>query len=255
MAAGKPKIAIIAALEREVWPLVKHWNVATRTDDGREFRFFEQDEKVVLCAGIGGEAGRRATEAVINLYQPKLLISAGFGGALDSRLKVGDILVPAVVIDANDGSRFETGSGTGTVLSSPSIAGAGQKAKLAAEYGADAVDMEGASVGRGAHSHGIQFRAVKAISDEFAFELPPMQRFVDSSGQFRFVAFAVFLSVRPWLWAKTLTLYRNCTKASESLCEWLEQYTQSIEKLQNFRPDLHPIEQGQTSATINRYDK
>jgi adenosylhomocysteine nucleosidase len=233
------KIAIVAALEREIWPLVKHWQVASRTYDGREFKFFEKDKKVVICAGIGGEAGRRATEAVIHLDEPTLLVSVGFAGALNPELKVGNILVPSAVVDANDGSRFETGSGSGVVLSFPLIAGAAQKAKLAKAYGADAVDMEGAAVGRGAQTHGIPFMAVKSISDELGFELPPMQRFVDSSGQFRSLAFAAFVCVRPWLWNKTLRLYRNCAEASNSLCKWLEEHELQI--LQNTASQAHPI--------------
>lgn len=236
----RAKIAIIAALEREVRPLMKHWHVANRTHDGRDFKFFEHEDKVLICGGIGAEAGRRATEAAIQLYNPKLMISAGFAGALDPKLKVGNIVVPAFVIDANDGSRFGTGTGSGAIVSSPSIAGPGQKAKLATAYAADAVDMEGAAVGRGAQTHGIPFMAVKSVSDEFDFELPPMQRFVGNSGQFRNVAFAMFVTVRPWLWMKTFTLYRNSVLASKSLCKWLAE--QDLQKLQNARPETHPIE-------------
>ncbi|MGH9530294.1 MAG: hypothetical protein ACRD2S_10300 [Terriglobales bacterium] len=234
------KIAIVAALEREVWPLVKHWRVDNRTYDGRDFKFFEHENRVVVCGGIGGDAGRRATDAVVDLYHPKLLISAGIAGALDPKLRVGNILVPAFVIDANDGSRFATGSGRGAVVSSPAIAGAGEKAKLAKAYGADAVDMEGAAVARGAQAHGIPFIAVKSISDELGFELPPMQKFVDSSGQFRNVAFASFVTVRPWLWMETFNLYKNCVKASESLCKWLAE--RSFQKLQNPLSDTHLID-------------
>src|ERR1700745_1188872 len=35
------KVALVAALEREVWPLVRHWTVCDREFDGRQFRFFE----------------------------------------------------------------------------------------------------------------------------------------------------------------------------------------------------------------------
>jgi adenosylhomocysteine nucleosidase len=248
----KPKIAIIAAIEREVWPLVRRWRVAKHTYDGRNFKFFEQEEKVVVCGGIGGDAGRRATEAVIQLYHPRLLISAGFAGALDPKLRVGNIVVPAFVIDGDDGSRFETRSGKGTLVSSPSIAGSGQKAKLAKKYGADAVDMEGAAVGRGAHSHGIPFMAVKSLSDEFGFELPPMQQFVDPSGRFRVLAFAAFVAFRPWLWIKTFTLSKNSMAASESLCRWLEQYKHDPQKMENSAAGLHPIEGSPRPATIRR---
>ena len=71
------------------------------------FVFFEQDEIVVVCGGIGAEPARRAAEAVIALYRPALVQSVGFAGALDATLRVGDIFCPAEVIDARDGSRVE----------------------------------------------------------------------------------------------------------------------------------------------------
>ena len=244
----RAKIAIVAALEREVSPLVKHWRIAKRTYDGCDFKFFEHEDKILICGGIGAEPGRRATEAAIQLYNPKLMISAGFAGALDPKLKVGDILILAFVIDANDGSRLGTGTGSGALVSSPSIAGPGQKAKLATAYGADAVDMEGAAVGRGAQTHGVPFMAVKSVSDEFDFELPPMQKFVGTSGQFRNVAFAMFVTVRPWLWMKTFTLYRNSVLASKSLCKWLAE--QDLQKLQNARVGTHPIKASSTYPNL-----
>ena len=50
----------MAALEREVWPLVKRWRVQERMHDGRTFRFFENGDTVLICGGIGSEAARRA---------------------------------------------------------------------------------------------------------------------------------------------------------------------------------------------------
>src|SRR5690242_17545496 len=92
-AAGKldtlDKVAVVAALEREILPFVKNWAHVIREYDGRSFRFFENAGNVVLCGGIGPEAARRAAEAVIALYRPTLLISAGFAGALNPALEVG----------------------------------------------------------------------------------------------------------------------------------------------------------------------
>src|SRR5690242_14533934 len=45
------KVALVAALEREVWPLVKHWTVCDREFDGRQFRFSENDRAVLVCGG------------------------------------------------------------------------------------------------------------------------------------------------------------------------------------------------------------
>src|SRR5579872_5655269 len=38
------RVAIVAALEREVRPLVKHWRVNEKEHEGRRFRFFEGDD-------------------------------------------------------------------------------------------------------------------------------------------------------------------------------------------------------------------
>src|ERR1700688_1124846 len=101
------KIAIVAALEREVSGLIKTCRRVERDYQGRDFVFFEQDEMVIVCGGIGTEAARRAAEAVVSLYHPALLMSVGFAGALVAALHVGDIFLPAAVLDARDGSRFE----------------------------------------------------------------------------------------------------------------------------------------------------
>ena len=67
------KVAIVAALEREVRPLIREWRLSEKEINGRRFRFFEKDEVVVVCGGIGAEAARRAAEAVIASYAPAAL--------------------------------------------------------------------------------------------------------------------------------------------------------------------------------------
>jgi len=99
------KVAMVAALEREVRSLVKRWRSVEREYGGRDFKFFECGQTVLVCGGIGSEAARRATEAVIALYAPDLVLSVGFAGALDPALKVGEIVSPSRVVDANDGTR------------------------------------------------------------------------------------------------------------------------------------------------------
>jgi adenosylhomocysteine nucleosidase len=234
------KLAIVAAFEPEVRPLVKDWGIVKREHEGRRFTFFERDHTVVVCGGIGAQAARRTTEATLHFYHPALILSAGFAGALDPTLKVGNIFQPRFVIDVKDGSRVETRAGTGTLLTISGIAGANQKAKYLNEYGPAAIDMEAAAVARAAQLHSVPFIAVKAISDEHDFDVPPMDGFVSPDGKFHTAAFAVFIAIRPWLWGRTARLARNSAKASRVLCSWLDQYHRDAEKLQNSAPELHP---------------
>jgi adenosylhomocysteine nucleosidase len=215
------RVAIVAALEREVRPLVKGWSVNQKEINGRRFRFFEKDDFVVVCAGIGAEAARRAAEAVIASYAPAVIYSAGFAGALDPALKVGDVVQPRRVMNASDGSSINFPQGEGVLVSFGSVASPAQKASLRDSYGAQAVDMEAAAVARSAEARGAAFAVVKAISDEFDFNFPAMERFVDSNGQFLQGKFLLFTVLRPWLWAKVALLARNSNRASRVLCDRL----------------------------------
>jgi adenosylhomocysteine nucleosidase len=236
-----PNVAMVAALEREVRPLVKRWNRIEREYEGRRFRFFESGQAVLVCGGIGAEAARRATEAAIALYQPELVQSVGFAGALDPALKVGEIFSPSRVIDARDGSSVDTGAGCGVLVSAATIAGAEQKVRLAGSYGAQAVDMEAATVARAAQARGVRFMAVKVITDESDFAMPPIDRFVAGNGQFRTGKFVIFAGLRPWLWPRVIQLARNGAKASRALCAELDRYISDPKKTEVLGPELHPI--------------
>lgn len=216
------KIAIVAALEREVAGLIRNCRRVEQNYEGRKFVFFEQDEMVIVCGGIGLEAARRAAEAVIALYRPVLVESVGFAGALDAKLRIGDILSPAVVIDARDGSRIAVEHGEGVLVTFKTVAGKTQKANLAQAYNAQAVDMEAAAVAIAARAHAVQFSATKVISDGLDFEIPETTTFIDSRGHLRTAAFALFVAIRPWLWRRVALLARNSSKAGRALAEHLQ---------------------------------
>ena len=226
------KIAIIAALEREIAPLVKHWPSKTVHHEGHEFTFFKSEHAVAVCGGIGGECARRAAEAAIIHYSPRLIISAGIAGALVADLKVGDTISPAVIVDIQDGSRRETAICSSPMASTPlartllvthhQMATVAEKMRLAISYGAHAVDMEAAEVARAAQLHNLPFVAVKAISDEHKFAMPEMQRFIHA-GQFDISRFLLYVAVRPWLWIPLVKLARNTRIACDNLCAWLRE--------------------------------
>jgi adenosylhomocysteine nucleosidase len=222
------RLAIIAAMEREVAPLIRGWKVREIEHSGRRYRIFYSDnpengagengDAVLICGGIGAEAARRATEAVIEEARPARVLSVGFAGALDSTMRVADVLEPRLVVNAADGARIETGSGQGTLVSYTAVSDRDQKQRLAKAYAAVAVDMEAAAVAQGAQARGVEFGALKSISDAADFSMPPMERFISSDGQFRSARFAVYLAVRPWLWGRTIALARNSARASRALC-------------------------------------
>ncbi|MFZ1919545.1 MAG: hypothetical protein WAU58_18375 [Terriglobales bacterium] len=233
------RIAIVAAMEREVAPLIRGWKVREVACDGRRYRLFESGDTVLICGGIGAEAARRAAEAVIRDVEPVRVISVGFSGALNSTMKVADVLEPRVVVNSTDGSRTDTGAGRGTLVSYSGVADRNQKQRLAQAYAADAVDMEAAAVAQAAQAHEIEFAAVKVISDAADFAMPPTEKFVSSSGEFRTVGFVLHAAVRPWLWGSTISLARNSARASRALSAATESYLER--ESANLRSRVSPM--------------
>lgn len=221
-------IVIIAAIEREVQPLVRGWRRSWISDGARRFLVFENDEHVVVISGIGRANAEAAGRAAISQYQPDLLVSAGLAGALIRSLKAGSVVTPNVVVDATDGTEYrcvtEAGGvvGGGVLVSAAEITGIDDKQKLVERFHGLIVDMEAAGVARAAQEAGIGFRCVKAISDEADFVMPPLARFVDAAGNFQSGRFAAWAAVRPWWWAIVVMLGRNTSKAVRAVCEWLE---------------------------------
>ena len=225
--SGITRTGIIAAMEREVRPLIRHWTHRSIEHAGHRYRLSEKGDSALICGGIGPEAARRATEALIAQVNPARVVSVGFAGALDGSMQVGDVFRPRVVVNAADGVRTEIRPGQGVLISSARVADKEQKFRLAKAYGAIAVDMEAAAVAQGAEARKIEFGAVKVISDGFDFNMPAFDHFVAKDGTFRSARFAAHVAVRPWLWKSTLTLARNSSKASHALCTALSAYLAS----------------------------
>jgi nucleoside phosphorylase len=227
--AARASIAIVAAMEREIRPLICGWKVSNVEHAGRRYRIFQNGNAAVICGGIGADAARRATEAVIRAVNPQRVVSVGFAGALDSSLKVGDVIVPSTVINTADGARSQLRSGQGILLTSAVVANQEQKLRFAKAYGAVAVDMEAAAVAQGAQARKVDFEAMKVISDAADFKLPALDRFVASDGKFHSVQFAVHVALRPWMWNTAIMMASNSSKASHALCTALTDYLRRAE--------------------------
>ena len=129
----------------------------------------------------------------------------------------------AGVIDVRTGERFhcEAGAGQLWLATSPIVAGAEEKRRLASAYNAALVDMEAAAIARLAAMRGIPFYAFKGVSDGFKDRLPDFNPFLTPSGSFLTARFTLFALLRPWLWPALARMGENSRKASQSIAESL----------------------------------
>lgn len=217
------KVLIIAALPREL--ATNGWTRRELTAQNRTVTLWESDHAIAACAGIGGICARIATDVAYKAANGdvSLIISAGLAGALTPDLRVADIVQPATVTDGVDGGYIHTAyGGFGVLISVGAIATANNKQSLAEDTGALAVDMEAFAVADVARVYGVPFIAIKSISDELDFKLPPLGRFISPEGLFRTGQFILWTLMRPWCWQTMVQLGRNTSAAVRSLSQALE---------------------------------
>src|SRR6059058_1666049 len=104
------KVAIVAALERELSPLIPGWKRTQVRAQNRTIRIFERNDTLVAFGGIGGNSARIAADAAYNHAHRDvtLMISAGLAGALVPQLKVGQVFIPELIIGDSDNNMIET---------------------------------------------------------------------------------------------------------------------------------------------------
>lgn len=212
------RFALLAALPREVRGLTGR----TRPDPGllaRGIHLYRLPEAVVVTAGMGSAHVALAFAAALEQCEPAAVVSLGLAGGCDPQAPAGTVLEAGLVVSAQTGERFRTSEGAETqvLVSTESIAGVHEKARLAAAYRAVMVDMEAATVARLARAHDLPFRAIKGISDAHDFEIASLSRFSGPRGQFRTAAFAMHTALRPYHWRPAARLGRDSSRALEAM--------------------------------------
>lgn len=139
----------------------------------------------VVVTGVGptkleAALGWAFSNPLLGNYRPRLVLSAGFSGALVENLQIGDIILATEVMDEAGNcwpastDRRPGGAQLGRILATPKLIGdPHEKQSLGQTHQALAIDMESASVARLCAKHQIPFACVRAISDRADQALSP----------------------------------------------------------------------------------
>lgn len=188
--------------------------VATRVE-GQSLR----SQNRIVC-GIGAPRAVAALEQVAASGRPRLIIHAGFAGALSPALAVGDVVRPTRVrLESGEEVPVEGGD-LGSLLTIDRVATVDDKRRLRAATGCDAVDMESFAVARRAAELGVPLRLVRVISDAAGFALPPESvGWVNPDGSPRIAAVLKWAGVSPARLKLLATLKRNADLAADRLAQ------------------------------------
>jgi adenosylhomocysteine nucleosidase len=191
----------------------------------------------VLETGIGAAHMQAALDWVLsqpildgNRYRPRLIISAGFSGALDEDRRLGDLVLATEMADL-EGNRWPTtwpgplppGPGLpplhrGRLLAvSYLVANPEDKRNLSRTHGAVAVDMETATVARLCSTQGVPFGCLRVISDDIRTPLSPRLVTLFSEGRLSPLRVLRALLASPRLAAELWRLARQTRYAAREL--------------------------------------
>ncbi len=189
MAAELEPPVVIFALEREAAPFRKRLHLL----------------KFPVTLRVSGVGRAAATRTVASLSSPSLVISAGFCGALNPGLGIGDIV--------SDSRQLLTVDHL--------VATAQEKQALRERTAADAVDMEADAIRLWCLKRTIPFLAVKAVSDTATHALSPRLANLLNGGEVSMPKVLAALARSPALLPELLRLSRHTALASERLADEL----------------------------------
>jgi nucleoside phosphorylase len=154
-------ILIVAALEREIEPLVR------KRLPGVEF----------LVTGEGRGNAERAVRSRFTEGRYKAVICTGFAGALSPQLRIGDLIVDQSRWHGTEPPSTATPlkAHFGTVITVDEIVGAVRKRQLAATFNNGeiaCVDMESAAVAKVCEEFQVPLLLIRVISDLSNEDLP-----------------------------------------------------------------------------------
>jgi adenosylhomocysteine nucleosidase len=187
---------VLFALRREARPFLREFPPQQRFPGAPcRTRFCGPVWLTVLVAqtGVGPERTARALDwllgkpRLVNVpYRPKLVLSAGFAGALQPGLLVGDLVLATEVVDENGKAwpctwpatelrgRWEPPLRRGRLLTAAKIIEApAVKRALGQKFDALAVDMESAAVAERCSREGVPFGCLRTVSDDVDTALSP----------------------------------------------------------------------------------
>ena len=178
-------------------------------DESRAFvAASERGPVVVVHTGMGDSpGGRRRLDDVLGEDDlPRLVISAGYAGALRADIRVGDLVLGENFSDAGLLAAARTLLADeplhvgGTVTQAVVAETAGAKAALHAATGALAVDMETAWIAEACAHAGVPLLALRVVSDAAgqSFPVPNAVLFDAVRQKPRYVALPLWLLAHPW---------------------------------------------------------
>ena len=228
-------IAVVSATKNEVSPLLKKIS-------GKEYLSVNSIDfikgsylgtgLIVAISGVGIKRARNCTNTLIQNFSPDTIISAGYVGALNPKVQIGDLFLPEwvmsrkfnkkIVID-NEIPYVAFNYSSGGILTENSFVNSSEKKlDLFVESTADIVDMETWGIAETAVENSIRLISVNSVSDSTGCTLPRMEKIYSSDTRLDYGKVYNYFKLRPFELFYYVKFLLNMRKARISLNSFLE---------------------------------
>ena len=223
-------IAVTFALPAESSEFLRRLGNKSRADRNtiRTIRGnIDNREIEVLHTGVGEKVCRERVGKFLADQQFEFLISAGFAGALNDELRVGDLLLARnfLTLDLNHRLSFSRlPIRTADLLTLPALIDSSEERnEIARSTGAAAVDMETEFIARACAEHGIPLLSLRVITDTPTqpFPAPPSVLFDIQQQRTHIGVLAKFLLAHPRRLPRLIQFARRITLARSILAKAL----------------------------------
>jgi adenosylhomocysteine nucleosidase len=235
------RILVTFAVENEFapWRRMRGFRRAAPTEPSLFEARIGTAKVCVVLTGIGPQHARRALQIAL-ANGANICVATGLAGALQSRHRIGDVLV-AQSVRAASGESFVTSDAE--LLHAASACGAREvnafqssdRAVLTAKdkgrlaFFADAVEMEGFTVLSEAHGLRVPAVAIRAIGDTACQDLPlDFNRTVGPNGQISIPRVFGQLLRNPHRLPGLVRLGRDTQRAATRLAKFLDSYVEML---------------------------
>jgi len=246
-------IAVLCAIRQEISPLVACMNVSKKFDID-EVLFYQGDLNglplTLVQGGIGRENAIKAASCLLESTSVDLLISAGVAGGIRQGIHVGDLIVAERVgytrqddFDGNElqlesefvckkeivqlarelSNGLESRLHFGNLLTVDKvISQASIKRKIGEQNSFLAVEMESAAVAEVACEKGVEFAAIRSISDDIDDDLQlDYDNIISDEGKIKVTSIALGVLKNPQSLALLSRLNKQTKTAAKSLAYFM----------------------------------
>lgn len=252
-AMGRGCLGLIAAMPQEIAPLLRRVGKCRKDREGGFdlYRFEVRGAPVCLIeSGMGPLQARAATEALIKVAAPSLILNFGFAGGVLPDLAVGDLVfadrvlrlergvltqapapaAPPAALLRDRGGAPTLSVKSGTFITAAAIMNKKEVAALLDSAVHHAVlEMETAAVLEAAAAKGIPALALRGVSDAAGEELGfSLEEFCDDRLRISVPRVLGCLLRKPWIAPQLVRLGANARRTGERLAEGVEKALEAL---------------------------